>query len=245
MIAPNPKDHVDVNLLTKSLIYEGFKYSRNDIRFKGEGLLADYKCGFYSGTKCKGRVVATIEEEMMERDAGDDERVTKKLRIELRQGHTCNKSLDSDLNVVSPVVNSVIDATVEMRTLISQKSLVDVRKSSKEISQEVYKIVANKYSGLAYTGLSLNQMESQVFRERGKEFQNWEAAIRSPPLVNCSDSCKQKFLQFDLIFNLEEESSRIIGWAHHIFIHLLKQGDKHIFVDCTFDCVPHRMDSNN
>ena len=193
MIAPNPKDHVDVNLLTKSLIYEGFKYSRNDIRFKGEGLLADYKCGFYSGTKCKGRVVATIEEEMMERDAGDDERVTKKLRIELRQGHTCNKSLDSDLNVVSPVVNSVIDATVEMRTLISQKSLVDVRKSSKEISQEVYKIVANKYSGLAYTGLSLNQMESQVFRERGKEFQNWEAAIRFLPLVNCSDSCKQKF----------------------------------------------------
>ena len=49
MIAPSPKNHVDVNLLTKSLIYEGFKYSRNDIRFKGEGLLADYKCGFYSG----------------------------------------------------------------------------------------------------------------------------------------------------------------------------------------------------
>ena len=66
MIAPSPKDHVDVILLTKSLIYEGFKYSRNDIRFKGEGLLADYKCGFYSGTKCKGRVVATIEEEMIE-----------------------------------------------------------------------------------------------------------------------------------------------------------------------------------
>jgi hypothetical protein len=56
-------------------------------------IVADYKCGFYSGTKCKGRVVATTEEEIMERDAGDDERVTKKLRIELRQGHTCNKSL--------------------------------------------------------------------------------------------------------------------------------------------------------
>jgi hypothetical protein len=112
MIAPSPKDHVDVNLLTKILIYEGFKYSRKDIRFKGEGLLADYKCGFYSGTKCKGRVVATIKEDMMERDAGDDERVTKKLRMELRQGRTCNKSLDLDLNVVSPEVNSVIDATV-------------------------------------------------------------------------------------------------------------------------------------
>ena len=49
---------------------------------------------------------------MMERDAGDDERVTKKLRMELRQGRTCNKSLDLDLNVVSPEVNSVIDATV-------------------------------------------------------------------------------------------------------------------------------------
>jgi hypothetical protein len=38
-----------------------------------------------------------------------------------------------------------------MSTIISQKSLVDVIKSSKEISQEVYKVVANKYSRLAYT----------------------------------------------------------------------------------------------
>ena len=30
----------------------------------------------------------------------------------------------------------------------------------------------------------------------------------------------------------------MIGFGHHDMIHLLKGGDKHIFVDCTFSCTP-------
>ena len=184
MIAPLIKDHIDAHLLPKNMIKEGYKYSRNDLRLRGEELLADYKCGFYSGTKCKGRMVAVVEEG----EEGDENgRATKKIRIDLRQGHTCNKSLNVDLNVVSPVINQIINATAEMRTLISQKSLA-VNKTSKEVCNEVHKLIAEKYKGLAYTGLTLNQMESAVFRERGKEYQNWEASIRSAPLVNFKDN---------------------------------------------------------
>jgi hypothetical protein len=77
-----------------------------------------------------------------------------------------------------------------------------------------------------------------VFRVRGKEYQNWEAAIRTPPLVNCTDTCQKRFLQFDLLEVVDGEMCRMIGWGHHDMIHILKNGDKHVFIDCTFDCVP-------
>ena len=74
MITPpmtlSPKDHVDANLLKKSLIYEGYRYSRNDLRLRGDELLADYKCGFYSGTNCRGRLRAIVEVEQDDENDG-------------------------------------------------------------------------------------------------------------------------------------------------------------------------------
>jgi hypothetical protein len=105
-----------------------------------------------------------------EGEVDENGRVTKKIRIDIRQGHICNKSLNIDLKVISPVMNQIINATAAMRTLISQNSLA-VNKTSKEVCNEVHKLIAEKYKGCAYISLTLNQMEFAVFWERGKEYQ--------------------------------------------------------------------------
>jgi len=185
MITPpmtlSPKDHVDANLLKKSLIYEGYRYSRNDLRLRGDELLADYKCGFYSGTNCRGRLRAIVE---VEQDDENDGRAIKKLKMEIRQGHTFNKSIDDTLNPTTITVDNVIDATLEMKTLVAQKALTEMRKNAKQICNEIQKEVSLKYCGLGYVGLTMNQLEAAVFRERGKEYHNWEAAIRSAPQIS-------------------------------------------------------------
>lgn len=43
---------------------------------------------------------------------------------------------------MSPVENSVIDTTVEMRTLISQKSVVEMNKCSNEIYNDIHKLIS-------------------------------------------------------------------------------------------------------
>jgi hypothetical protein len=82
-------------------------------------------------------------------------------------------------------------------------------------------------------------MEQLARDTRKREYADWEGLIHGHPLARCSDDENSPyFIQFDLRTNINGEMQRIIGWAHHDLINVVKNGPKHLFIDCTFKSVP-------
>lgn len=88
--------------------------------------------------------------------------------------------------------------------------------------------------------MSRNQLRDYVYQVRRHEFQDWETAIRSPPLCLVSSTDQRLFLRFmaDVHIEATGELSRMIGWGHPKLLFLTKYGQLNIFIDCTFRCVP-------
>jgi hypothetical protein len=91
---------------------------------------------------------------------------------------------------------------------------------------------------MPYEGLKKDQLKSLVQRTRRGEIADWEGLITSFPLVNCSDCDERLFLQFNVNVNIAQKMQKLIGFSHPDLIHNLKYGPVHLFVDCTFSCVP-------
>ena len=47
------------------------------------------------------------------------------------------------------------------------------------------------------------------------------------------------FLLFDLTYRMQLEFHRMIGWAHPDLVVLASKGGLNLYIDCTFDVVPH------
>lgn len=77
-----------------------------------------------------------------------------------------------------------------------------------------------------------------VQRTRRGEFADWEGVISSYPLANCDDSDERMFLQFNINVNIGQKLQKMIGFGHPDLLHNLKYGPVHLYVDCTFSCVP-------
>lgn len=62
--------------------------------------------------------------------------------------------------------------------------------------------------------------------------------ISSHPIVNCREGDERLFLLFNVTVNVEQKLSKMVGFGHPDLIHKLKHGPTHVFIDCTFACVP-------
>ena len=97
-------------------------------------------------------------------------------------------------------VGAIINAKKEMKERCEQIALIDVVKTSIQISNEVSCEFKAKYEGTPqlsirhcilihaaypYVGLRTDQMKSMVHRVRSNEFKDWEGLIVSQPLCGC------------------------------------------------------------
>ena len=94
------------------------------------------------------------------------------------------------------------------------------------------------FAEVPYAGLRTDQLKSLVQRARRGEHANWEGVISSYPLANCDDNDDRLFLQFNVNVNIGQKLQKLIGFGHPDLLHNLKYGPVHLFVDCTFSCVP-------
>jgi hypothetical protein len=86
--------------------------------------------------------------------------------------------------------------------------------------------------------MQTHQLKSLVQRTRRGEYADWEGVISSFPLANCDDLDERLFLQFNTSVNIDQKLQKLVGFGHPDLIHNLKYGPVHLFVDCTFSCVP-------
>ena len=56
--------------------------------------------------------------------------------------------------------------------------------------------------------------------------------------MNCANDDERLFLQFNTSINVGNKLQKIIGFAHPDLINIIKGGPVHLFIDCTFKCVP-------
>ena len=94
------------------------------------------------------------------------------------------------------------------------------------------------YSEVPYEGMLTNQLKTLVQRTRRGEHADWEGAISMYPLVKCDDHDDRLFLQFNANVNIAQKLQKLLGFGHPDLIHNLKYCPVHLFVDCTFSCVP-------
>lgn len=85
--------------------------------------------------------------------------------------------------------------------------------------------------------LNGNQLESLVYAARRRQFAHTEGLVRSNPLN--IDSQGHPWLQFFLEIPGSAGPEKIIGWALTDLITEARYEGVHIFVDCTFSCVPN------
>ena len=56
--------------------------------------------------------------------------------------------------------------------------------------------------------------------------------------MNRADNDERLFLQFNLNVNIDQKLQKLSGFVHPDLLYNLKHGPVHLFVDCTFACVP-------
>jgi hypothetical protein len=136
----------------------------------------------------------------------------------------------------------VYDARDEMKAKCKNLALSNPEKSTINIADEVVASTAIEYKDTPYEGIRRDQLQSLVQRTRRGEFADWEAKISSFPLVQCAKTDERLFLQFNLNVNVDQKMRKIVGFAHPDLLCNLKHGPVHLFVDCTFACVPKGFD---
>lgn len=146
----SPFNHPDSSLLSKSFIYESYKYSRNQLRFRGKEkeLVADYKCSYYSGTKCLARLRAIVED--VDGISDEDCPPSKKVKVEVVQGHTCNKPICMhimDSNLLTRCADKIIDVRAEMTQIASERALNEMQKNVKKLAMEIQHDTQIKFKG--------------------------------------------------------------------------------------------------
>ena len=63
--------------------------------------------------------------------------------------------------------------------------------------------------------------------------------IKTRPFCNTLEDSPRPFFLFDLTYRSSLDFQRMIGWAHPDLVTLASKGGLNLFIDCTFDVVPH------
>ena len=106
---------------------------------------------------------------------------------------------------------------------------------------KIMKHFEEKYKTQAVQGhLTVGQLKGLVRNTRQGEAAG-DLKFHVPPLSTLSPTDGRDFFQFDIKINLEGGEggyNRMIGWAHPALIKLFAHGNRPVFVDGTFYCVP-------
>jgi hypothetical protein len=84
-----------------------------------------------------------------------------------------------------------------------------------------------------------DQLEKIVKNAKHAEFGDWTTMIKTHPFSNTLEDTPQPFLLFDLTCRTSLKFQRMIGWPHPDMVILASKGGLYLFIDCTFDVVPH------
>ncbi|CAN0059376.1 unnamed protein product, partial [Heterosigma akashiwo] len=114
----------------------------------------------------------------------------------------------------------------------------DWASSAKDIANSVLTEFEELYKTTAAKLLSNTQLQQAVYDSRRKHGRDYYGAITSHPLAYAEDDSSNFFLQFCNTFLLNGELHKIIGWAHPELCFYMAAAALHLFIDCTFQCVP-------
>jgi hypothetical protein len=165
--------------------------------------------------------------------------------------HTCQ---DRELKVGPDFV--FVDEREAMKARVEELVLADPSSGAKQLSHQVMQEFLKKNKGSAFEFVSVDQMAQQgifffqailptltlflcpVYNFKSTAFGNCDSVLKASKLYYCADDDKRPFLQFHFGFVQSEKGwVELLGWGHPSLIFLLKSGEHHIFVDCTFyDC---------
>lgn len=220
------------------MTWKGYRFTakeRKPVTKIGDIWKGRYRCSIYrsrQGNGCKSTIRVTF-------NATAEQKIIVDASL---AAHTCQQTISIHSPVDETVrflpCKGVHDARKEMKAKCEELALSELQKSSIVIANEVLAATASKYMDTPYEGLRMDQLRSLVQRTRRGEFADWEGVIASYPLVNCADTDERLFLQFNVNVNVDQKLQKLIGFAHPDLLCNLKHGPVHLFVDCTFSCVP-------
>lgn len=219
------------------MTWNGYRFTAKERKSdtkSGDVWKGRYRCSIYrsrQGNGCKSTLRVTY-------NAKAEQKITVDASL---AAHTCQQTISyTPVNEASRCLpcNGVHDARSEMRAKCEELALSELEKSSIVIANEVLAAMASKYTNTPYEGLRVDQLKSLVQRTRRDEFADWEGVITSFPLANCANDDERLFLQFNVNVNVDQKLQKLVGFAHADLLCNLKHGPVHLFVNCTFSCVP-------
>jgi hypothetical protein len=153
------------------------------------------------------------------------------------QKHICYGSIDVP----------ILDIKKEIKEHVEDQTNVFIldQRPMKTIARAVHEQFQKKYEGSAIVGYTVDQIYELIRDNRKSECGNdWEARVPLPPLSSTSDTDARQFLIFNLTFfstdgHGAKRKHRILCWAHPDLVFQLGHGAVHLFIDGTFDVVPH------
>ena len=141
----------------------------------------------------------------------------------------------------------IIDVTEEIRQYIQEKTVEYAMKQGKTkvVARQVHQLFTDKYSGKAIVGLDENQIYNMIRKNLQNEVgKDWKMRIGEHPMCSTDVDDMRRFLLYDGDIALPTSEGprrrhRILIWADPDLLFQLRNGAVHIFIDGTFDCVPH------
>ena len=147
--------------------------------------------------------------------------------------HTCGQQ---PTEVVA--IEEILDVTEEMQKLVQDRLGIDSTITAATLARQYHDTTTLKYKdSRAVIMLTVDDLQSMIYRERTKEFGNWESALNQHPMRSISATDRRRFLHSNCTIGVGEEMERVILWGHPHSIYLLGAGGSHgltAFIDCTF-----------
>lgn len=159
--------------------------------------------------------------------------------VKNKDPHTCEG--------IKGAETGIVDVTEEIRHYIQEKTVQWSLEQGKSrvIARETLDLFKDKHAGKAIVGLDENQIYHMIRKNQQNEIgRDWNTRIKEHPMGSTEEDDIRRFLLYDGDIAIPlpcggRRRHRIIIWAHPDLLFQLRNGAVHIFIDGTFDCVPH------
>ena len=167
----------------KIFMHSNYEYHLKEAKYtKNFGWRGYYACAFVRRRQCMAKLILSQYHDKFYPRCD-------------QSNHTCS------VQVILTETTAEIEGDVkdEMKLLVEAKSLANMTSSAYQIADEMLKEINEKYKSnkiimlsflhfkysiaVGYAGMTRNQLRDYVYNVRRLEFQDWENAIRSPPLI--------------------------------------------------------------
>ena len=141
----------------------------------------------------------------------------------------------------------IVDVTEEIRRHIQENTVTWSLQQGKTrvIAREIHQLFTEKHAGKAIVGLDENQIYHMIRKNLQNEIgKDWNVRIKEHPMGSTDEDDLRPFLLYDGDISIPlscggRRRHRILIWAHPDLLFQLRNGAIHLFIDGTFDCVPH------